>query len=152
MILETTDLKAETAAVIKWLDINKKLSEHSNAAFTYIRIIKEGLKSKSVASFIKHSSLTKKQVSKMIHVSERTLQRNPEDKLMDPSSSEKLVDLARLFYKGINVFEDKEKFITWLNRPNKALDNQLPIELIETNLGVDLVIDELLKIEHGVFS
>ena len=88
----------------------------------------------------------------MIHISERTLQRNSPDKLIDTTTSERLIELTRLFHKGISVFNDKGKFITWLNRPNKSLDNQLPIELIETNLGIDLVLDELLKIEHGVFS
>jgi putative toxin-antitoxin system antitoxin component (TIGR02293 family) len=71
---------------------------------------------------------------------------------MDLGVSERLIDLARLFHRGMEVFDEKEKFLLWLNRPNKSLDNQLPIELIETNMGMDLVMDELLKIEHGVFS
>lgn len=149
---ETVDIKKEQDTVIKWLDIKKSFPKKSNAAFTYLKIIKGGLKSRSVNSFIEHSSLSKKQVSRMIHVSERTLQRSPPDKVMDISSSERLIELTRLFFKGIEVFNDKGKFITWINRPNKSLDNQTPIELIETNMGIDLVIDELLKIEHGVFS
>ncbi len=152
MISETIDLNKERDTVIKWLDIKRTLPKRSNSAFAYIKIIKVGLKSKSVNSFIEHSSLTKKQVSRMIHISERTLQRNSPDKLIDTTTSERLIELTRLFHKGISVFNDKGKFITWLNRPNKSLDNQLPIELIETNLGIDLVLDELLKIEHGVFS
>ena len=152
MISETIDLNKERDTVIKWLDIKRTLPMRSNSAFLYVKIIKVGLKSKSVNSFIEHSSLTKKQVSRMIHISERTLQRNSPDKLIDTTTSERLIELTRLFHKGISVFNDKGKFITWLNRPNKSLDNQLPIELIETNLGIDLVLDELLKIEHGVFS
>jgi len=152
MKLETAEFTTERDTVIKWLEINKKIPKRSNSAFTYIKIIRSGLKSKSVNSFIKHSSLTKKQVSRMIHISERTLQRNPPDKIIDTTSSERLIDLTRLFHKGITVFNEKEKFITWLNRPNRALDNQKPIDLIETNMGINLVIDELLRIEHGVFS
>lgn len=152
MKLESTEFTTERDTVIKWLEINKKIPKRSNSAFTYIKIIRGGLKSKSVNSFINHSSLTKKQVSRMIHISERTLQRNPPEKIIDTTSSERLIDLTRLFHKGITVFNEKAKFITWLNRPNRALDNQKPIELIETNMGIDLVIDELLRIEHGVFS
>ncbi len=152
MILDTVDLKNERDTVLKWLGIKRPLPNRSNSAFVYIKLIREGLQSKSVDSFIEHSSLTKKQVSRMIHLSERTLQRNSPDKLIDITTSERLIELTRLFHKGISVFNSKEKFVTWLNRPNKSLDNQLPIELIETNLGIDLVLDELLKIEHGVFS
>jgi putative toxin-antitoxin system antitoxin component (TIGR02293 family) len=152
MILQAVDQNSEQATVFKWLDIKRKASKPSNSSFTYMRIIKGGLKSKSIKSFIKHSNLSQKQVSRLIHISERTLQRNSPDKLINISTSEKLVELARLFHKGIQVFNDKEKFNTWLNRPNKSLENLKPIELIETSLGIDLVFDELLKIEHGVFS
>jgi putative toxin-antitoxin system antitoxin component (TIGR02293 family) len=152
MKYEIPEFTSERNTVIEWLEINKKFPKRSNSAFDYIGIIRGGLKSKSVNSFIKHSSLTQKQVSRMIHISERTLQRNPPEKIIDTTSSERLIDLTRLFHKGITVFNEKAKFITWLNRPNRALDNQKPIELIETNMGIDLVIDELLRIEHGVFS
>ncbi len=152
MVLETIDFNKERETVIKWLDIKRTMTKRSNSNFAYIKIIKRGLKGRSVNSFIEHSSLTKKQVSRMINISERTLQRNSPDKTINTNSSERLIKLTRLFYKGISVFNKKEKFITWLNRPNRSLDNQLPIELIETNMGIDLVIDELLKIEHGVFS
>ena len=152
MILQAVDQNSEQATVFKWLDIKRKASKPSNSSFTYMRIIKGGLKSKSIKSLIIHSNLSQKQVSRLIHISERTLQRNSPDKLINISTSEKLVELARLFHKGIQVFNDKEKFNTWLNRPNKSLENLKPIELIETSLGIDLVFDELLKIEHGVFS
>ncbi|MCR9155084.1 MAG: DUF2384 domain-containing protein [Bacteroidetes bacterium] len=152
MLLETSDFKKEHETVVKWLGISKVTLRRANPAFSYISIIKNGIRSKSVNSFIKHSGLSKKQVSRIIHISERSLQRYPPDKIIDSPSSERLIDLSRLFYQGIKVFNEKEKFITWLNRPNRALDNQLPLELVETNMGINLVFDELLKIEHGVFS
>jgi putative toxin-antitoxin system antitoxin component (TIGR02293 family) len=142
----------EQDTVFKWLDIKRKTPRPANSSFAYMRIIKGGLKSKSIKSFIKHSNLTQKQVSRLIHISERTLQRNAPEKVINIGISEKLVELTRLFHKGIEVFNDKEKFNTWLFRPNKSLEDQKPIELIETSLGIDLVFDELLKIEHGVFS
>lgn len=148
----TFDPKKERETVAKWLDLKTLPLFRGNSSFAYLKVLKEGLSRKSVNSFIKHSSLTKKQVSKLIHVSERTLQRQNLDKQMDISTSERLIELTRLFHKGINVFEDKEKFITWLNRPSKSLANSKPIDLIETSIGIDLVLDELLRIEYGVFS
>jgi putative toxin-antitoxin system antitoxin component (TIGR02293 family) len=152
MNMDAVDTRKERETVVRLLDIPKRPSSALNSNFAYIQLIKSGLKNRSVNSFIRHSSFTKKQVSRIIHVSERTLQRNTPDKTMDLGVSERLIDLARLFHRGMEVFDEKEKFLLWLNRPNKSLDNQLPIELIETNMGMDLVMDELLKIEHGVFS
>ena len=152
MLLATIDLKKEQETVFKWLGLRLGIKARSNSSFSYVNIIREGLHNKSINSFIKHSTLSKKQVAKLLHISERTLQRNSPDKMIDIVSSERLLELTRLFHQGIEVFEKKEKFITWLNRPNRSLHNQIPIELIETSIGIDLVIDELLRIEYGVFS
>lgn len=152
MVLDTVDFESERDTVVKWLGIQSPLPTRSNAAFVYIELIRGGLKSGAVNLFIKHSRLTQKQVARMIHVSERTLQRNTPEKPMDSASSERLIELTRFFHKGIRVFGDQSKFTAWLHRPNVSLNNQLPLVLIETNLGMDLVVDELLKIEHGVFA
>lgn len=151
-MLETINHKKERETVAEWLDLKSLSSNRGNASFAYLKVLKAGLHRKSVNSFIKHSSLTLKQVAKLIHVSERTLQRYSLDRAMDISSSERLIELTRLFHKGINVFNEKEKFNTWLDRPNKSLANSKPLDLIETSIGIDLVMDELLRIEHGVFS
>jgi putative toxin-antitoxin system antitoxin component (TIGR02293 family) len=152
MLTATVDLKKEQETVFKWLGLRLGIKARSNSSFSYVNIIREGLQNKSITSFIKHSTLSKKQVAKLLHISERTLQRNSPDKLIDMVSSERLLELTRLFHQGIEVFNEKGKFITWLNRPNRSLNDQIPIELIETSIGIDLVIDELLRIEYGVYS
>lgn len=151
-MVEAINHRKERETVAKWLDLKSVSLNKGNSAFVYLKVLKEGLHRNSVNSFIKHSSLTRKQVSKLIHVSERTLQRYSPDKTIDINSSERLIELTRLFHKGINVFNEKEKFIVWLNRPNKSLANSKPLDLIETSIGIDLVMDELLRIEYGVFS
>tara|TARA_B100000780_G_C21059221_1_gene425658 strand:+ start:943 stop:1185 length:243 start_codon:yes stop_codon:yes gene_type:complete len=80
------------------------------------------------------------------------LQRNSPNKLLNLGASEKLIELCRLFHKGITVFNNKEKLLLWINRPYLPLNNQNPLELMETSLGMDMVHDELIKIEQGVFS
>lgn len=151
-MVELINQEKERETVAKWLELKSLSLKKGNSSFAYLKVLKEGLHRNSVNSFIKYSSLSIKQVSKLIHVSERTLQRYSPDKTMDTNSSERLIELARLFHKGIIVFNDKEKFITWLDRPNKSLANSKPIDLIETSIGIDLVVEELLRIEHGVFS
>lgn len=66
----------------------------------------------SVNAFIKHSGLSLKQVAKLIYLSERTLQRYSPDKTIHFTSAERLIELTRLFHKGINVFNEKEKKLT----------------------------------------
>ena len=151
MLVAITPLSLEQETVFKWLNVKNNSSRRGNASFNYMELIRSGIKSSSIASFLKHSNLSQKQLSKIIHLSERTLQRNSPEKLLDLGASEKLIELCRLFHKGITVFNNKEKLLLWINRPN-PLNNQTPLELMETSLGMDIVLDELIKIEQGVFS
>ena len=152
MLIAITSLSLEQETVFKWLNLKKNSSERNNASFNYIKLILTGIKSSSIASFLKHSNLSQKQLSKIIHLSERTLQRNSPHKLLDLGASGKLIEICRLLHKSITVFNNKEKLLLWINRPNLQLNNQTPLELMETSLGMDMVHDELIKMEQGVFS
>jgi len=48
------------------------------------------------------------------------------------------------------VFKDLNKARLWLNSPNYALGDQIPIQLIESEEGIELVLDELGRIENGI--
>lgn len=140
----------ERKAVERWLQIDH-VPRQKRAQFAYLKIIKEGIKTRAVNSFVDHSLLSKKQVSKLLHVSPRTLQRNVEKRL-DVQSSERLLELTRLYILGEEVLGSTQKFNTWLNRNNQALSDQKPIGFLETSLGIDMIEDELIRIEFGVFS
>jgi putative toxin-antitoxin system antitoxin component (TIGR02293 family) len=60
--------------------------------------------------------------------------------------------IAEVAARGSEVFEDKEKFIGWLNMPSVAFAQKTPLSLLNSKFGVDMVLDELGRIEHGVFS
>lgn len=51
---------------------------------------------------------------------------------------------------GISTFGDIDKFKLWLDTPNFSLGNLKPIELLETSYGIELVINELIRINYGI--
>ncbi len=62
------------------------------------------------------------------------------------------MQIVEVAAKGSEVFEGRDKFLTWMSHPNMALDKKTPMSLLNSKFGVDMVLDELGKIEHGVFS
>jgi putative toxin-antitoxin system antitoxin component (TIGR02293 family) len=88
----------------------------------------------------------------LLLISERTLQRYAPDKRFNPTVSERILKISVVLTKGIQVFEDKEKFLLWINQPNTAFSNKTPMSLLNSIFGADMIIDELGRIEHGVFS
>lgn len=48
------------------------------------------------------------------------------------------------------VFKDPDKATLWLKSPNHALGGQVPLQLIESEEGIILILDELGRIEQGI--
>lgn len=88
-----------------------------------------------------------------LQLSERTLQRTQKGKKsFQPVQSERIVELVMLYQFGVEVFGDQESFNIWLNSKSVALGGRTPKELLDTMFGVNMVKDELGRIEHGVLA
>jgi putative toxin-antitoxin system antitoxin component (TIGR02293 family) len=66
--------------------------------------------------------------------------------------SEKIVGLADIYAYGYEVFGEKERFNTWMFRPNKAIGGVLPFDLVKNQFGREEVRNLIGRIEHGVYS
>ena len=88
----------------------------------------------------------------MLCITERTLQRYSPDQHLKSPISEQALHIAKAAARGIDVFGDKDNFLTWLNMPLTALNHEKPINLLSSRFGTELVMDELGRIEHGIYS
>jgi hypothetical protein len=59
------------------------------------------------------------------------------------------IKLRDLYRKGIEIFGGAVRFNTWLSRESFGLANMQPLDLMGTSTGIDLVYEELLRIEFG---
>jgi putative toxin-antitoxin system antitoxin component (TIGR02293 family) len=57
-----------------------------------------------------------------------------------------------LYYYGIEVFGGQERFNTWLTTKNTALGGIKPKDLLDSSFGIQMLKDELTRIEHGVLA
>lgn len=89
-----------------------------------------------------------------LNVSTKTLQRNRKEEnfYFKTIHSEKLLELAEVFYLGLSVFKSAEAFNQWFRLPIYSLNNLSPYNLIQTSYGQEFIADELNRIEHGVFA
>lgn len=61
------------------------------------------------------------------------------------------LDRQKVLDRANSVFEDRDKAMIWLNSPCYELGGQIPMKLLDTPEGTELVMDTLGKIEHGIF-
>jgi putative toxin-antitoxin system antitoxin component (TIGR02293 family) len=91
--------------------------------------------------------------SSFLHLSERTLQRyKKEKKKFDALQSEKILQIAILYKQGVEAFGGREKFDAWLESESLALGRMKPKDLLDSNFGIGLLRDEIIRIEHGVLA
>lgn len=83
----------------------------------------------------------------------RTLdRRRKNDELLTLAESDRVQRLERIRGEAVRVFGAEEKADRWLRKPNRALENAVPIELLESETGAQVVEEMLVRIEHGMFS
>ena len=110
------------------------------------------LKKKHVVFISTKFGLQQKDTAELIGVSVRTYQRQKRTANITNAASENVLKLAELYETGLTTFDnDEESFHSWLTASVPALNNERPIDLLSSNLGIDLIKDELLRIEHGIY-
>lgn len=121
--------------------------------FGLTNMVREGVAFPYLSKLSAYIHFTIEEWSAYLHLSERTLQRYKKDKkAFDPIHSERIVQIELLYKKGIEVFGSAENFHTWMETKSIALGGVTPKELLDTAFGINLVKDELIRIEHGVLA
>jgi putative toxin-antitoxin system antitoxin component (TIGR02293 family) len=118
-----------------------------------IRQMDEGFSFKALQNFELHTSVNLSTLASIIGIPERTLARRKAIGKLAPDESERLLRIAGIFEKAVELFEgDAASAARWLMTPRKALDNQQPLLYSRTELGAREVENLLGRLEHGVFS
>jgi len=117
-----------------------------------IESIREGLSLSKLLPIISSMRISMSELADILHISLRTLQRYPDDKVLDTDSSSKGIRLIQLYNHGVAVFEDPDDFADWIRSEVAALDYNTPYSLLDTPIGFDLVDHILGRIDYGVFA
>jgi putative toxin-antitoxin system antitoxin component (TIGR02293 family) len=117
------------------------------------QIIRRGLPPSAFKQVANYYKLPSSQMARMVGTSKRTIERlQKKNKPLNVNWSDKLYRLARVAAIAEQVFESSETALDWLKRPNRALSGVAPITLLDTDAGVEQVLELLSRIEYGVYS
>ncbi len=111
-----------------------------------------GVTKNAVSHLARYLSLSWKQVAALLPVTERTLQRYTAQQHFNPAVSEQVLHVAEVLAKGTEVFQEKRKLLLWLNTPHKVFSRKTLFALLCSRFGTELVLEELGRIEFGVYS
>ncbi len=116
-----------------------------------IELTKRGLPADVVKLLADKLEIPTSEFARFVHVSTRTLTSHKE-KLLDSHVSDHSVTISRVYARCIEVFRTRERAVRWLKNPVLALGNARPLDLLETGTGINMIMNVLGRIEHGVYS
>lgn len=129
------------------LEGNERPNEYDLLALT-----RKGLSRSAVDDVARAFGLSENELCELLPISWRTLRRYQPDQLLNSHVTDHLICLVMLFARIVDVFGTPEKATLWVKKPNPALGDTLPSELLDTYAGIEIVRDCLIRIEHGVYN
>ena len=89
----------------------------------------------------------------IIHVSERTLQRYAKNNgVFAPINAERAMQIAAVIKEGIHTFGNAALFYSWIKRNPYMLEGNLSFDALTTADGIQKVLTQLGRIQHGIFA
>jgi putative toxin-antitoxin system antitoxin component (TIGR02293 family) len=118
-----------------------------SGAFARINLIRKGIPAQDFESTAEKVGLSKKELAEKLGLSPRTLSSRKD--ILSPEESEKTLRAQELFNEATEVFSSTEEARVWLVSPAYGLNDQKPIDLLDTDLGAQQVRGLLSAIEYG---
>jgi putative toxin-antitoxin system antitoxin component (TIGR02293 family) len=124
-----------------------------DSPFDFILIAAQGVHAQVIVNFRNHFDIDRGFAAELLNVSEPTVYRwIRANKKLERNYAVQLFELTDSFLFGIEVFENQENFLKWLDLPNAVLGGMAPKALLDIPGGISKVNDMLGRIEHGVYS
>ncbi|MCF6296689.1 MAG: DUF2384 domain-containing protein [Flavobacteriaceae bacterium] len=152
---EVNSLVNEVAAVYKVNSMKNSItySDFLNNKMLIVHSIRKGISFSFFNKIKNNSPFSDIEWANYLNISTKSLQRYKNQKkfVFKAIHSEKIIELAEVTNFGNEVFDNVKDFYSWLNTSSIALGNMKPQELLKNSYGKEMVMDELHRIDHGIF-
>jgi putative toxin-antitoxin system antitoxin component (TIGR02293 family) len=113
--------------------------------------VRRGLAYAALLRLQRNTGLPAAALADLVQIPPRTLARRKQGGRFDPDESDRLVRVARVFGRALELFEgDVAGARAWLTRPQGALGGLVPLELAKTDVGAHEVDVLIGRLEHGI--
>jgi putative toxin-antitoxin system antitoxin component (TIGR02293 family) len=120
-----------------------------NAPDGWLRPVREGLPLAVVDQAISAGRITLAELDRLV-LPRKTLDHRRKLGALTPDQSDRISRLLRLIEEAEETFGEAGKAHRWLRRPSALLDNEAPLDRLDTDIGTRQVEAILGRISHGL--
>ncbi len=96
---------------------------------------------------------TQAEWAQMLHLSERTLQRYAKNNTaFEGIYTDRILLLQEMINLGLETFSDAQAFYAWLKKDKPVMGHLLNFSSLFSDRGIQEVIDQLSRIQQGVYA
>ena len=125
---------------------------HIHSEMDRVRYIRNGLPFQTLEELSLELGLTQQDLSETVGLNIRTLARRKKEKKLDLRESDRIYRLAWIYALAMVVLENKIFALKWLTTPKIALGGEIPLKLLDTEIGTREVERVLGCIEYGIYT
>ena len=114
--------------------------------------VRSGLPFSAFVALTKQLELSPQHFTAVFGIPPRTIARRKEARHLNPQESDRLYRVARVVSQAVEVLGSIDKARVWLKTPNRALGCEMPLDLLDTEIGARQVEEVLLRLNYGIFS
>jgi putative toxin-antitoxin system antitoxin component (TIGR02293 family) len=153
----------EYATIVRTYHMNKRSQSAKNRSRTMaaasssihdvfgVEEVRAGLPISELNDFAKELRVERSKLADVLGTTLRTLQRITEsDRRLGPAASDRLARMRRIHQLATHVFGERSKASLWLTSPSRGLNGEVPLYLLDTDIGTQRVQHELRQIEFGM--
>ncbi len=119
--------------------------------FNLIQTSRQGILRSTADDVAKLVGLTDNEIAYVLGMTPRNLHRIQPEKRLGTDASERLLLLKNILIHALDTFEGKDAIVRiWLRTPVSELNDQSPLQLMDTLTGFGLVEDVLGRLDYGL--
>lgn len=116
-----------------------------------IELVKQGVTKDQLAILKDTLGLEYATLGKMLSVTDRTLYLKKDKEVFSQSVSDRIMSIVDVYGHAYDIFRDRKKVVQWMKRKNKAFGDLAPLEVMDTQVGMQEVQHELRRLEMGIY-
>ena len=114
--------------------------------------VRSGLPFSAFLALSKQLEISPQHLTAIFGIPPRTVARRKEARHLNPQESDRLYRVASTLSHAVEVLGSIDKARLWLKTPNRALGCEIPLDLLDTDIGTRQVEEILLCLNYGIFS